>query len=72
MANIDIEKKNKGGKAWIWILVVIIIAGIIWWIAAGDDDEVIQNEGVIEEEPINYKEENPSEDTLLLDEFPVT
>lgn len=39
MAEIPIERKNKGVAWWVWLLIALLIAAILWWLLAGRDDD---------------------------------
>lgn len=44
MAEIPIERKNKGMPWWAWLLIALVIAAILWWLLTGrDDDRVAQS-----------------------------
>ena len=64
MADIDIEKKSGGSKAWIWIIVILAILAIIYfWFFAGEENV---------EEPIDDAEIEQVESSALEENDPGT
>lgn len=52
MAEIEVEKKNSGGKMWLWVIIILIAAGLAyWWFFANDEEgiEEVETEQVQDE-----------------------
>lgn len=42
MADIDLQRKERGGLAWLWaLLALLLLALIVWWLWPDDDAEVM-------------------------------
>ena len=63
MADIDIEKKKGGSKAWIWIIVILVILAIIYfWFFAGEENiEEPLDDAEIEQVEFSDFEDNDAE-----------